>query len=130
MILYRLGSLYFVEDSFHGCEAAEVPSDVPTVLRDDVRRRFVIGPTAWREFWENERSKLLIDRGPCKLDEIVLWMPCFYGTKLIHLLFRELRKRIRGSYCSPRNSLHPPICIFCRDLRTLLPEAIEGATIA
>ncbi|KMP06014.1 hypothetical protein CIRG_05695 [Coccidioides immitis RMSCC 2394] len=61
-----LGSLYFAEDSFPGCEAAEVSSDVPIDLKDDVRRRFVIGPTALREFWENERSQLSIDRGPWK----------------------------------------------------------------
>ena len=109
-----------------GCR---VVGDVPTVIRDDVRQRFVIGPTALREFWENERSKLSIDRGPCKLDEITLWMLCFYGTKLLQFLFREFRERLRGSYCSLRNSLHPQIRIFYRDLHALLPKAIEGTTI-
>ncbi|EGC46551.1 phosphotransferase enzyme family protein [Histoplasma capsulatum var. duboisii H88] len=61
-----LGSLYFTCDSFPGCEAAEVLGDVPTTIKEDIKRRFVIGPTAIREFWEKERSLLTIDRGPWK----------------------------------------------------------------
>ena len=62
-----LGSIYFARDEFPGCKPAEVVGEVPTEIRDEVKTRFVIGPTAQREFWEKERSHMLIDRGPCKL---------------------------------------------------------------
>lgn len=41
--------------------------DVSPDLKRDVKKHFVIGPVANREFWDGERASLTINRGPCKL---------------------------------------------------------------
>ncbi|PGH27720.1 hypothetical protein AJ80_00507 [Polytolypa hystricis UAMH7299] len=64
--LNLLGSIYFADDRFPGCEAAGVVGEVPTATRDELTRRLVIGPTAQREFWGKERSQMSLDRGPWK----------------------------------------------------------------
>lgn len=48
------------------CSPAEVEVDVSEATMEDVRHRFVIGPTVEREFWEDERAQMALDRGPCK----------------------------------------------------------------
>ncbi|KAF2476201.1 kinase-like protein [Lindgomyces ingoldianus] len=63
--LNRHGALYYKKDSFPGCETAQVTASVMESLRTDVAKRFVIGPTVEREFWENQRANMAIDRGPC-----------------------------------------------------------------
>ncbi|KLJ10665.1 hypothetical protein EMPG_13959 [Blastomyces silverae] len=58
------GSLYFIQDSFAGCKSAEITTNIAASGRDDVKRKFVAGPIALREFWEKERSQMPFDRGP------------------------------------------------------------------
>ncbi|KAF2463332.1 uncharacterized protein BDR25DRAFT_329731 [Lindgomyces ingoldianus] len=62
--LNRHGALYYKKDSFPGCETAQVTASVMENLRTDVAKRFVIGPTVEREFWEKQRANMAIDRGP------------------------------------------------------------------
>ncbi|KAI9733948.1 MAG: Phosphotransferase enzyme [Cirrosporium novae-zelandiae] len=65
------GAIYYASDCFEGCERAEVTSDTPMSVKEDVKNRFVIGPTVEREFWEKERSGMDINRGPWKTQEYV-----------------------------------------------------------
>ncbi|KAL9597819.1 MAG: hypothetical protein Q9219_004896 [cf. Caloplaca sp. 3 TL-2023] len=62
----RYGNLYFATDSFQGCEKAEILGNVPQLLKDQVRSTFVIGPVVDSAFWEGERARMAIDRGPWK----------------------------------------------------------------
>ncbi|KAF2433867.1 phosphotransferase family protein [Tothia fuscella] len=62
--LNRHGALYYKKDSFPGCETAQVTASIMDSLRADVEKRFVIGPTVEREFWEKQRADMAIDRGP------------------------------------------------------------------
>ncbi|KAF2235720.1 hypothetical protein EV356DRAFT_522818 [Viridothelium virens] len=62
----RYGSLYFAEDTFPGCEKAEITGDLSQSLKEEVGNRFVIGPVVDREFWHRERASMHIDRGPWK----------------------------------------------------------------
>ncbi|KAB8069135.1 hypothetical protein BDV29DRAFT_195102 [Aspergillus leporis] len=62
----RHGSLYFADDTFPGCEKAELPGDIPGSKKGEVGHRFAIGPVANKEFWKRERAFLKIDRGPWK----------------------------------------------------------------
>lgn len=68
-----LGSIYFIHDNIPGCQTAEVVGDVPASVKDDIRSRFVIGPTTMRGFWEKERSQMRLDRGPCETNP-KLWL--------------------------------------------------------
>ena len=61
------GNLYSANDTFEGCEKAEIQGEVPDQLRTDVSSRFLIGPVAERDFWNQERASMAIDRGPCML---------------------------------------------------------------
>lgn len=45
--------------------AAELVGSAPPELKEQVRRRFTIGPVVVRDFWSRERSEMDIDRGPC-----------------------------------------------------------------
>ncbi len=60
------GNIYFAEDSFPGCEKAEVSSDLPLALKKEVEERFTIGPVVDHVFWRKERASMPIDRGPCQ----------------------------------------------------------------
>ncbi|KAJ4360729.1 Phosphotransferase enzyme [Didymosphaeria variabile] len=62
----RYGNLYIAQDAFPGCEKAEVKGQVAQLIKDEVSRRFVIGPVAARSFWHHERACMEIDRGPWK----------------------------------------------------------------
>ncbi|CAD6448374.1 ea77e627-0550-48d3-b66d-8400f355dfdf [Sclerotinia trifoliorum] len=62
----KYGNIYFANDSFPGCEAAEIVGDVPTELKRAVAERFVIGPVVDRDFWDRRRASMDIDRGPWK----------------------------------------------------------------
>jgi hypothetical protein len=70
--VHRYGALYYKKDSFPGCETAQVTASIMDSLRADVEKRFVIGPTVEREFWEKQRADMAIDRGPCKLTSIAM----------------------------------------------------------
>ncbi|EEQ34143.1 Phosphotransferase enzyme [Microsporum canis] len=60
------GSLYFAKDTFPGCQTAEISGDIAQEIKDDVNIRFIIGPSAQREFWQKERAEMSLDRGPWK----------------------------------------------------------------
>ena len=48
--------------------------DVSPDLKKDVKKHFVIGPVANREFWNGERASLTINRGPCEFTFLLRWM--------------------------------------------------------
>ncbi|KAF7879090.1 hypothetical protein EAF04_000290 [Stromatinia cepivora] len=58
------GNIYFANDSFPGCEAAEIVGDVPADLKRVVAERFAIGPVVDRDFWNGKRASMATDRGP------------------------------------------------------------------
>ncbi|WEW58512.1 Phosphotransferase enzyme [Emydomyces testavorans] len=58
------GSIYFAEAGFAGCKAAQIVTDAPSSIRELVESRFVIGPCTSDDFWEKEKAKMIIDRGP------------------------------------------------------------------
>ena len=60
------GSLYYATDAFHGCEKAQVYGDVEKSQKEEIERRFVIGPVFHTGFWEKSRSEMDVDRGPCE----------------------------------------------------------------
>lgn len=70
--VHRHGALYYKKDSFPGCETAQVTASIMDSLRADVEKRFVIGPTVEREFWEKQRADMAIDHGSCKLTSIAM----------------------------------------------------------
>jgi hypothetical protein len=49
---------------------AEIRGEVLQTVKEDVQRRFVIGPTVEREFWEAERAQMALDRGPCEYESV------------------------------------------------------------
>lgn len=51
---------------FPGCEAAEITGDFSEEIKEEVRKRFVIGPVVDRSFWDGERATMDINRGPCE----------------------------------------------------------------
>lgn len=55
------GSLYYRETFPQGRSIAALPG-----LDDDIRSKYVIGPTTHRSFWEEEVENLDINRGPCE----------------------------------------------------------------
>ncbi|KAF2672503.1 phosphotransferase enzyme family protein [Microthyrium microscopicum] len=57
------GALFYAKD-MPNCTPAEINGEVSQVVKDDIRRRFVLGPTVEREFWEEERAQMDLDRGP------------------------------------------------------------------
>ncbi|KZF23034.1 phosphotransferase family protein [Xylona heveae TC161] len=62
----RYGSLYYATQNIPGAAMAEVVSDVPEEVKNTVMRRFAIGPVVERDYWNNERATMDIDRGPWK----------------------------------------------------------------
>ncbi|PWY75793.1 phosphotransferase family protein [Aspergillus eucalypticola CBS 122712] len=58
------GSLYYATSNIKDAVLAETSGEVPPELRDEIRRRFVIGPVALRDYWNKERAKMALDRGP------------------------------------------------------------------
>ena len=72
MKLRRHGALYYKEDSFPRCETTQVTASVRESLRTDVAKRFVIGPTVEREFWEKQRANIAIDRRPCMSASVMM----------------------------------------------------------
>ena len=67
----RCGNIYFASDTFPGCEAAKVVSDIPIELKRDVEERFTIGPIINRDPWNGKRASMAIDRGPCKFNPFI-----------------------------------------------------------
>ncbi|CBY01477.1 hypothetical protein LEMA_P002640.1 [Plenodomus lingam JN3] len=63
MSLDRFGAIFYAKD-MPNCAPAEIRGEVSLAVREDVRRRFVIGPTVEREFWEDERAQMSLDRDP------------------------------------------------------------------
>jgi hypothetical protein len=61
------GSIYFASDMVKGSVPAELSTDISPSVKSKVSTQFTIGPLAHREFWNKERSKMDIDRGPCTL---------------------------------------------------------------
>ncbi|PYH71039.1 uncharacterized protein BO88DRAFT_433848 [Aspergillus vadensis CBS 113365] len=47
-----------------GAVPAETCGEIPPEIRDEIRRRFVISPVALRDYWNNERAEMALDRGP------------------------------------------------------------------
>ncbi|KAB8225702.1 kinase-like domain-containing protein [Aspergillus novoparasiticus] len=64
--LNRYGSLYYADENIPGAVAAEAIGDIPTEVKRTVLSRFAIGPVAERGFWNKERAKMSLDRGPWK----------------------------------------------------------------
>ncbi|KAL2076086.1 hypothetical protein VTL71DRAFT_1029 [Oculimacula yallundae] len=60
----RYGNIYFASDAFPGCEPAKVVGDISAQLKEDVEKRFSIGPVVDRDFWDGKRASMAIDRGP------------------------------------------------------------------
>ncbi|GKZ43943.1 phosphotransferase enzyme [Aspergillus brasiliensis] len=60
------GSLYYATANIKDAVPAETCAAVTTELRDEIRRRFVIGPVASRGYWNKERATMALDRGPWK----------------------------------------------------------------
>ncbi|GAQ45724.1 hypothetical protein ACLA_024740 [Aspergillus niger] len=58
------GSLYYATSNIKDAVPAETSGEVTPELRDEIRRRFVIGPVALRDYWNNQRAKMALDRGP------------------------------------------------------------------
>jgi hypothetical protein len=50
------------------CAPAEIRGQVSPAVDEDVRGRFVVGPTVEREFWEDERAQTALDHGPCEYE--------------------------------------------------------------
>lgn len=68
------GSIYFANDAVDGAVPAQIISDAPTELKDQVSKKFTIGPTVDRDFWNKERSAMDISRGPCMFYILImLW---------------------------------------------------------
>ena len=65
--MFRHGAIFYAED-MPNCAPAEIRGEVSLAVKEDVRRRFVVGPTVEREFWEDERAQMALDRGPCKCE--------------------------------------------------------------
>jgi hypothetical protein len=59
------GSLYFADDAFHGCTAAEITGDIDLDLKAYVESRFVVGPIAEKSFNDNGSRLDGVDCGPC-----------------------------------------------------------------
>lgn len=49
-----------------GAVPAQITSEAPTELKEQVSQLFSIGPTVDRGFWDKERSEMDIPRGPCE----------------------------------------------------------------
>lgn len=60
------GSIYFASDTVDGAVPAEITSEAPAELKEQVSKTFTIGPTVDRDFWNKERSTMDIFRGPCR----------------------------------------------------------------
>lgn len=60
----RYGNLYFSNNWFPGCIKAEIAGNIEDSVKDEVSRRFVIGPVVKQSFWDQERVLMEIDRGP------------------------------------------------------------------
>ncbi|KAK8217850.1 kinase-like domain-containing protein [Phyllosticta capitalensis] len=60
----RYGNLYHAQDACPKCEKFKVAGSLPQQLKEDVERRFVIGPVVDEDFWKDERARIDIDRGP------------------------------------------------------------------
>ncbi|KAF2851214.1 hypothetical protein T440DRAFT_395295 [Plenodomus tracheiphilus IPT5] len=60
----RYGNLYFSSDAFPGCEKAKIIGDLPLSTKQEIERRFVIGPVVDRDFWHRDRASMDISRGP------------------------------------------------------------------
>jgi hypothetical protein len=59
------GSLYFADDAFHGCTAAEITGGIDLDLKAYVESRFVVGPIAEKSFNDNGSRLDGVDCGPC-----------------------------------------------------------------
>lgn len=60
------GSIYFASDTVDGAVPAQITGEAPPELKEQVSKTFTIGPTVHRDFWNKERSKMDIFRGPCR----------------------------------------------------------------
>ncbi|KAH7381551.1 kinase-like domain-containing protein [Pyrenochaeta sp. MPI-SDFR-AT-0127] len=61
--LDRFGAIFYTSD-MPNCAPAEIRGQVSPAIKEHVRHRFVVGPTVEREFWEDERAQMALDRGP------------------------------------------------------------------
>ena len=64
--IIRSGTLYYSSDAFEACEAAVVQGEVSQVVQDDVRRRFVVGPVADTDFYDEKAVTRAVECGPCE----------------------------------------------------------------
>ncbi|KAJ5226519.1 hypothetical protein N7468_007744 [Penicillium chermesinum] len=58
------GSIYFASDAIDGAVPAQITSVVSNDIKEQVSKKFTIGPTVQRDFWKKERSTMNISRGP------------------------------------------------------------------
>ena len=64
--LVSFGSIYFASDEVESAVPALLTSEASPELKNQVNKKFSIGPTVDRGFWNKERSSMQISRGPCK----------------------------------------------------------------
>lgn len=64
-LVISYGSIYFASDAVKGAVPAVITSDAPTDVKEQVSKKFTIGPTVDRDFWKKERSTMDLSRGPC-----------------------------------------------------------------
>ncbi|KAL1600494.1 hypothetical protein SLS60_006880 [Paraconiothyrium brasiliense] len=117
------GNLYLAQDAFPGCEKAEIQGELAQSIKDEVSRRFVIGPVAAPSFWHGERAFMEINRGPWKLPQDYLraiaqreiaWLVRYADTKTQRMLEPPMQRDI---------SKHIAHYLKLQDLAdTLLPE--------
>lgn len=52
------GSMYFASNTVDGAVPAQIISDAPPQLKNQVSKTFTIGPTVDRDFWTKEHKPL------------------------------------------------------------------------
>ncbi|KAI2739974.1 hypothetical protein DTO013E5_10189 [Penicillium roqueforti] len=60
----HFGSIYFASDAVESAVPALLTSESSSELKERVYKKFSIGPTVDRSFWNKERSSMQISRGP------------------------------------------------------------------
>ncbi|KAF1843821.1 uncharacterized protein K460DRAFT_286920 [Cucurbitaria berberidis CBS 394.84] len=61
--LDRFGAVFYAKD-MPNYAPTEIRGQVSPAVKEDVRHRFVVGPSVEREFWEDGRAQMALDRGP------------------------------------------------------------------
>ncbi|KAK9853464.1 hypothetical protein MYU51_006597 [Penicillium brevicompactum] len=64
----HFGSIYFASDAVESAVPAFLTSEASSELKNQVNKKFSIGPTVDRGFWNKERSSMQISQGPSIID--------------------------------------------------------------